>query len=354
MAWFSRQTVNKLGLSPGTLVYPGDRPHHNPTITLTQYNPEALEIQTSERWDFIKEKMKPGLNHWIHIDGIHDIQLIETLGQHFGIHQMSLEDLVNKFHRPKMSEFEGYTHFVVKMVTINPKTKELCYDHGSIILGQNFVFTATERKTDFLRPIMDRLNKSNGRLRTFGHDYLVFALLDIVIDHFYLALSRLEESVDQMETQILHKPSDMLLSRLYEVKRETALVRKMAIPIRDFVKALNKNGNALMSEEFEVYYRDLEDHAIQIVDTCESLKETLRTLLDVSDSYSAHSQNVMFKFFTAVSAIFLPLNFLASLYGMNFHVMPGLDHPSGFFIISGLMIVVGLLVALFFKIKRWW
>ncbi|MGE0762096.1 MAG: magnesium/cobalt transporter CorA [Bdellovibrionales bacterium] len=354
MAWFSDKLVDKLGLSPGTLIYTGDRPSGAPRVTLVQYDSETCDVKTAETWEPLLAQVKPGLKRWVHVEGLHDVRLIESIGRYFNIHQMSLEDLVNLHHRPKMSDFESYIHFVVKIVSPNHKKGTLDYEHGSVILGKDFVFSSSERRNDFLRPILDRFTNPKGRLRTFGVDYLAFALLDLVIDHFYLALSRLEEAVDQMETQILHRPSDILLGRLYEVKRETALVRKMGIPIRDFIKSLLKNTSPLVGEQYEIYYRDLEDHAIQIVDTCDNLKETLRNLLDVSDSYSSHSMNVMFKFFTVVSAVFLPLNFLASVYGMNFAEMPGLHNPSGFYTMTGTMLMIGLCVALFFRFKRWW
>jgi magnesium transporter len=349
MAWFT----GKLGLSPGTLIYVGERPTAGSRVTLTQYSEEKCDIVSADSWAKVSGRLSDEGTRWIHIEGLHDIQMVEAVGNAFGIHQMSMEDILNSHHRPKMSDFESYTHFVAKIVSVNQKGLEIQYDHASVILGDGFVLSFAERKSDFLKPIFDRLGPPDGRLRVFGPAYMAFSLIDLIIDHFYLALSRLEEAVDQMETQILRRPSDLLLGRLYEVKRETALMRKMAIPVRDFIKSLNKNPSQLIPEDYMIYYRDLEDHAVQIVDTCEIIKETLRNLLDVSDSYSAHNMNIMFKFFTVVSAVFLPLNFLASVYGMNFQYMPGLHDPGGFFLMTGAMIAIGLAVAAFFKFKRW-
>lgn len=353
MAWFSRQIADKFGLSPGTLVYVGNRPSGGSRVTLVQYDGPNYDVKTADSWDKLKEHLKPTGKRWVHVEGLQDIRLVEAVGQTFGIHQMSLEDILNSHHRPKMSDFETYLHFVAKIVSPNIKGLTLIYEHASVILGPDYVLSFAERKSEFLKPIFDRLSIPDGRIRTYGPAYLAFSLMDLIIDHFYLALSRLEEAVDQMETQILKSPSDLLLGRLYEVKRETALMRKMASPVRDFIKSLNKNATPLISEDYSIYYKDLEDHAIQIVDTCDAIKETLRNLLDVSDSYSTHNMNIMFKFFTVVSAVFLPLNFLASVYGMNFHYMPGIEHPSGFHLMTGSMILIGCAVALFFRFMRW-
>lgn len=354
MAWFPRKISEKFGLSPGTLVYVSERPSSGSRVTLVQYNGTSeYDVKVGDTWGKVKEHLKTTGMRWVHVEGLSDLRLVEQVGHAFGIHQMSLEDLVNAQHRPKMSDFESYLHFVIKIVTPNPKGLELQYDHASVILGKDFVLSFAERKSDFLKPIFDRLVIPEGRLRQYSVAYLAFSLLDLIMDHLYLALSRLEEAVDQMETQILRRPSDLLLGQLYEVKRETALMRKMAIPVREYLKSLNKNQPDLVPEDYYIYYKDLEDHAIQVVDTCETIKETLRTLLDVSDSYSAHNMNIMFKFFTVVSAVFLPLNFLASVYGMNFEFMPLLHDPSGFYIISGTMLLIGFLVAIFFRFKRW-
>lgn len=354
MAWFSNRIAEKLGLSPGTLVYIGEKSNQSTRVTLVQYSEEKYSTFQNESWNTVKAQIQPGLKTWIHVEGLHDIRLVESIGQHFQVHQMSLEDILNSHHRPKMSDFENYIHFVLKIVSANPKSGRLGFEHASVILGKDYVLSFSEKRSDFLKPIFERFHNVQGRLRSFGVSYLCFSLLDLIIDHFYLALSRLEEAVDHMETQILNSPSDLLLSQLYEVKRETALVRKMGTPIRDFIKSLLKSLPALIDEQYEIYYRDLEDHAIQIVDTTDSLKETLRNLLDVSDSYSAHNSNIMFKFFTVVSAVFLPLNFLASVYGMNFDKIPGALHPEGFLYMCMAMTLVGLCVALFMKLKRWW
>lgn len=354
MAWSPRQFVDKLGLSPGTLIYTGDRSSGGARLTLTQYSETNLEIKSYDSFDALKKDLSSDQLRWIHVEGLNDIRVIESLGREFGIHQMSLEDILNAHHRPKVSDFDTYIHFVVKFLTVDSKTQKFTYEHASIILGNRFVLSFCEKKSDFLRPIFERFENAEGRLRKLGSAYLAFAVMDLVLDYFNLALGHLSEAVDKMETQILRHPSDLLLGKLYEVKRETALVRKMAVPIRDSIRELLKTESGLIGEDHEIYYRDLEDHAIQIVDTTESLRDTLRNLLDVSDSYSSHNTNVMFKFFTAVSAIFLPLNFLASLYGMNFHVMPGIEEPTGFFLMVAVMVVIALSVATFFRFKRWW
>lgn len=353
MAWLSRKISDKLGLSPGTLVYQGEKPNIQPRVTLVQYSPESYTTESSASWDTLKASVKTVSPHkWVHVEGLNNLRLIESVGSFFGVHQMTLEDIVNVHHRPKMSDFESYVHFVVKVVLVSQG--EFRYEHFSIILGKDYILSFSEMRADFLKPIFERMENPQGRLRTYSSAYLAFALLDLIMDHYYLALSRLEAAVDEIETMILSRPSDTLLGTLYEVKRETALMRKRSAPVRDYVRSLLKNGSTLVGENFEVYYRDLEDHTVQIVDTCDAIKETLRNLLDVSDSYSTYNTNLMFKFFTGVSAIFLPLNFLASLYGMNFDFMPGLHHPAGFFVISAFMLSVGVLVAMFFRWRRWW
>jgi len=353
VAWSARQFVDKLGLSPGTLIYTGNR-GGGVRATLVEYSDSRFEVKSFESLDQLKGKIPSQGLRWVHVEGLSDVALVEYLGHQFSIHQMSLEDILNAHHAPKISDFESYIHFVVKIVSVDSKTQTLLYDHASVILGSDFVLSFSERKSEFLRPILERFENPEGRLRKFGPAYLAFALMDLTLDHYNLAMGLLEDAVDQMETKILRRPSDLLLGKLYEVKREVALVRKMTAPMRDSIRQLNKGENALIGESYEVYYRDLEDHAVQIVDTTDSLKETLRNLLDVSDSYSAHNMNVMFKFFTAVSAIFLPLNFLASLYGMNFHLMPGVEEPLGFFLMVSVMCLIALSVAVFFRLKRWW
>lgn len=350
----ARKSFQKMGLPPGTLVYVGEQKPDPLRLTLVHYNENKQTVEIFESWDRAQAAIALVKGHiWLHVEGFSDIRCIEQIGRQFGLHNMSLEDSLNTHHRPKMSEFTDYLHFILKLVYVGSNSVDIRYEHCNIFVGPTFVISVQEQRKDFFAKIRERVISGDAKLCKFGSAYLAFVLLDFAIDHYYLALNYMEEAVDRIETKVLKNPNDLLLDQLYDIRSETALIRKMVFPVREFIRNLLKEPPAFIDENIQIYYRDLEDHAIQIVDGCNSIKETLANILEISDSYSSHRMNMIIKFLTMVSVIFLPLNFLAGLYGMNLH-LPIADTPNSFFVITGMMTVIALILALYFKMKRWW
>ena len=341
----------KGGLPPGTLVHIGERKTEKTRITIIDYDETQFEEKQAKR---IEEcfpfKDKPTVT-WINIDGIHEVEIIEKLGSHFGLHPLLLEDILNTEQRPKMEDFGDYIFVVLKMLYHNEA--EIEAEQVSLIFGSNFVISLQEREGDVFDPIRERIRKGKGRIRKAGADYLAYALLDAIVDNCFLILETLGERIEDTEQQLAANPVPETLQLIRKLKKGMIFLRKAIWPLREVVSGLERCESVLIHESTGAYLRDVYDHTIQVIDTVESYRDMVSGMLDIYLSSISNKMNEVMKVLTIFAAIFIPLTFVAGIYGMNFRFMPELGWQWGYPMI---LIVMGSIAAgmlNYFRRKRW-
>jgi magnesium transporter len=343
----------KVGLPPGTLVHIGEKKVEKARITIMDYdetNLEEKEAKTIE--ESFPFKDKPTVT-WINIDGLHEVEIIEKLGSHFGLHPLLLEDILNTDQRPKMEDYGDYIFVVLKMLYPGENKDEIEAEQVSLILGSNFIISLQESEGDVFNPIRDRIRKSKGRIRKTGSDYLAYALLDAIVDNYFLILENVGEKIEDTEQQLATNPSSETLQYIRELKNEMIFLRKSIWPLRELINGLERCESTLIHQSTGAYLRDVYDHTIQIIDTVESYRDMISGMVDIYLSSISNKMNEVMKVLTIFASIFIPLTFVAGLYGMNFEFMPELKWHWGYFALLAVMALIGISLVFYFKRKRW-
>ena len=348
-----RKTARKVGLPPGTLVQVEEKKAEKARISIIDYDEvqfQEKEAETVEECFPFKDKSTVT---WINIDNIHQVEIMEKIGAHFGIHPLVLEDIMNPAQRPKIEDFENYIYVIAKMIYFDNKKNDIEAEQLSIILGPNFVISFQEKEGDIFNPIRDRIRKARGRIRKMKTDYLAYALLDTIVDHYFIVLEKLGEKIEGMEEELVTKPTPETLQSIHTLKRELIFLRKSIWPLREVVKSLESGESVFVLESTGIYLRDVYDHTIQVVDTVETFRDMVSGILDVYLSSVSNRMNEVMKVLTIIATIFIPLTFLAGIYGMNFKHMPELELPWGYPGLLVVMIAVGLAMVAYFRNKKW-
>ena len=353
MVRFIKKTDSTRGLPPGTIVHVGEKKSDKIKISLIDYSiGKFSEKKVKNIEDCFPFKRRPSIT-WINIDGIHDIEIIKKIGECFEIHPLVLEDIVNTDQRPKMEDYEKYIFFVLKMLYVDKKTNEIHSEQVSIILGKNFVISFQESIGDVFDSIRERIRSGKTRIRKKGADYLAYALLDAIIDNYFSILERIGEKVEDMEEDVINNPNPKLLQQIYNLKREMIYIRKSVWPLREVINNLLREDSKIIKESTRIYLRDLYDHTIQVIDTIETFRDLISGMLDIYMSSVSNKMNEVMKVLTIFAAIFIPLTFIAGVYGMNFQYMPELSLPWAYPAVWIVIIFVGFSLLIFFKNKKW-
>jgi magnesium transporter len=343
----------KVGLPPGTLIHIGEKKVEKARITIMDYdetNLEEKEAKTIEESFSFKDK--PTVT-WINIDGLHEVEIIEKLGSHFGLHPLLLEDILNTDQRPKMEDYGDYIFIVLKMLYHGENKDEIETEQVSLILGSNFVISLQESEGDVFDSLRDRIRKNKGRIRTAGADYLAYALLDAIVDNYFLILENVGEKIEDTEQQLATNPSPETLQYIRELKTEMIYLRKSIWPLRELINGLERCESTLIHQSTGAYLRDVYDHTIQIIDTVESYRDMISGMVDIYLSSISNKMNEVMKVLTIFASIFIPLTFVAGLYGMNFEFMPELKWHWGYFTLLSVMALIGISLVFYFKRKKW-
>jgi len=348
-----KKRSRKAGLPPGTLIHIGEKKTERLKITIIDYDESQFqekEFRSIEECHVLKEK--PTVT-WIDIDGLHQVELLEKLGECFGLHPLVMEDILNTDQRPKMEDYEGYLYIVIKMLYADGKTNQIEVEQVSLILGSNFVLSFQEGERDVFDPVRERLRTGKGRLRKMGADYLAYTLLDTVVDNYFAVLERLGEKIELLEEQLVANPASRTLQDLHHLKREMIYLRKAIWPLREVVGGLARGESPLVHQSTTLYLRDVYDHTVQAIDTIETHRDMLSGMLDIYLSSISNRMNAVMKVLTVIATIFMPLTFLAGVYGMNFKYMPELEWRYGYPFIWMVMLGTGLFMLLYFRKKKW-
>lgn len=341
------------GLTPGTLIHIGERLMDIPKISIIDYTASDLEekiIKNIEECCVYQEKNSIT---WINIDGIHQSNIIEQIGNLFHIHPLTLENIMNTDQRPKIEYFPGYIFIAVKMIYWNEIKQEIEIEHISLILKDRIVLSFQEKEGDIFNPIRKRIKTKSGKIRMKGADYLIYALLDAIVDQYFLILEKLGDKTELLEDSLINQPSPENLQTIHQNKRNLIFIRNAVWPLREVINKLEKDDSKLVQKNTKIFLRDVYDHTIQIIETVETLRDMVAGLLEIYLSSLSNKMNEVMKVLTIIATIFIPLTFIAGIYGMNFHYMPELSWKLGYPMAIGGMFILGLIMLLFFKKKKW-
>jgi len=345
--------AKEVGLPPGSLVHVGKQKIEKPVISLVDYDQEYFDTRTGISIEDATAFKETDTVSWINLSGIHDISLIERFGQQFGIHNLALEDILNTQHRPKVEEMDGYSLIILKMLFFDDEAQRIDAEQISLIIGPHYVLTFQEREGDVFDGVRGRLQRSSGRIRQRDSDYLAYALIDSIVDSYFHILENVGDNLAQLEEDLLNNPEQSTLGRVHHYKRQLMLLRKSVWPLREVISELYKEESPLIREDTRVFLRDLYDHTIQVLDTVEIFRDTVSGLQDLYMSAVGNRMNEIMKVLTIMASIFIPLTFIAGIYGMNFEYIPELKWRWGYFAVWGVMVscIIGMLV--YFRRKKW-
>jgi magnesium transporter len=352
------------GESPGML-RPRDEPvRRTPTITLIEYDRANLEERTIENREELLEHLDNQRVTWINIDGLGDIEVLRTLGSGFNLHPLALEDVLDTSQRPKVEQYDNYLFIVAHMLYLD-RGQVMCGEQVSMFLGKHFLITLQEEaEFDVFEPVRARIRNTTGTIRKMGPDYLAYALLDSIIDHYYPVLEDVGAKIDLIEEELVElQPSRSPVGQLHGHKRALARIRRFVWPVRDLVNVLMHDEGGLVTKATKVYLRDCYDHTVQLMDLIESYRDVISGLMDLYLSAVGIRTNEIMRVLTVISSIFIPLTFIAGVYGMNFaHEvdgkrlpwnMPELFSPYGYVGCLLFMLAVAIFQIVYFKKRRW-
>jgi magnesium transporter len=341
------------GTALDTVRYVGRKREEPVALHVLDYDEEHVtEKDIGSVQECVPFKKSPAVT-WLNITGVHDTSAIEEIGKIFSIHPLTLDDIANTTQRPKLEEYDNYLFIIVKMVSFSEKTKEVTIEQVSLIVGKDFVLSFQERQGDVLETLRNRIRNNTGRIRRLGSDYLMYGIIDAIIDHYYVILEQIGEQIEKAETRLLKSPDRYVLTTIYKLKHELIVLRKSIWPTREMVGTLLRTEHGLIDKAIGVYLRDLYDHTIQVVDTVETFRDMTSSMLDLYLSTVSNKMNEVMKVLTIFAAIFIPLTFIVGIYGMNFDYMPELHLTWGYYGVWGVMLSVVMGMIVLFKRKKW-
>lgn len=342
----------KAGTAPGTVTYLGNRQGIPSHITCISYSDTKFEKRSlTELNSFMQEKSSDSMQ-WINVVGISDEKLMTELGEISGLNNLVVEDIVNTDQRPKIDEYADYIFGVFKMVYLNEEEK-IVKEHIALVLQKNQVYMYQEIEADVFEHVRKRLENKSGRIRNRGADYLFFALIDAIVDNYFTVLDHTEQKLDLLESEIYDNPSPQTAYRIQQLRKEILTIRSWMSPVRDLISRLIQSDSNLFANDTKIFLRDALDHAQEVHETLQIQRELAFNLMEMYMSSMSNRMNEVMKVLTIMASIFIPLTFIAGVYGMNFKFMPELEWKYGYFLSLGLMLMVFMGLLLYFKKKRW-
>jgi magnesium transporter len=320
-------------------------------LNYIRYNEnEVIELPTD---DLSQLQDVPDAIDWIHIQGLKDNDKILKIAYHLGMHPLIIEDIFNENQRAKTEDLENGVFVVLKFINYDNKNKKISIDQVSIIYQGNMILSFQNTDFPIFNIIRERIMKASGRIRKMKADYLLYSLIDLIVDHYFTVLEEIDDDIEILEENLIMNPQSDLLQEIYRLKREIIVIRRAVWPMREAVSTLDRSENPIVRDTTHIFIRDLYDHTIQVIDTTETLRDMISSMLDIYLSSVSNKMNEVMKVLTIFAAIFIPLTFLAGVYGMNFHFMPELSFKFAYPIWWIFTIVVGILMIIYFKRKKW-
>jgi len=348
-----KKTSAKIGLPPGSIIYLGEKKVEKVTIAVTEYDEkecENYEIKSVEEIDPFTDT--PQVT-WVSVCGLHETDFLKQVGEKFKVHPLVLEDILNTDTRPKIEITDDYLFIVMKLLIFNEEQKILETEQVSFILGKTFLFSFSEKSDVIFNPVKDRIAGQLGKIRKKGSDFLLYALMDVIVDLYFLALEKIEERIETLDDEVINNAEKSQIESIYNLRNLLLTIRRYVWPLREIVNQLIKDDSDLLEESIEPYLRDLYDHIIHITETIEQQREITNGLMEIYLSMMSNRMNEVMKVLTVIATIFIPLTFIVGIYGMNFPNMPEMQWPWAYFAVWGVMIGVTALMLFYFKRKKW-
>ncbi len=346
------QIIKKVGLPPGSLIYVG--PDHGETskLQLIRYNVRDMEnIDPIDVSELSGSLLENGVN-WINVEGLHDVGLVERIGNLFGLEQLLMEDILNTEQRPGIEYSENYVYLTLK--TLHSLTQsEIVYEQLSVVMYDNCVITFQERSGDIFNAIRERLKHPDNRLSKRGTDYLFYRLIDTVVDNYFLVLHSLSDQIEILEDKVFSSPDQETLREIQYLKKELIYLLRVVVPLRESLSKLIRDKPTDISDSTLDYLNDVYSHSVHVLETLETYRDIVSGLVNIYMNNISQKMNEVMKVLTIMASIFIPLSFVAGVYGMNFANMPELHWKYGYFMVIGLMLAAGLSMVFFFRKKKW-
>lgn len=353
MTRFVKKNKQEIGLSPDELVFRGKQKIDQVLLRLIDFDSKNLEETTLQGINGITKYQDTETVTWINVDGLHNTALLEELTVMFEFDTLVMAEVLNTDARPRIVEYDNCTLITIKMLRWDESAKDIIVENLSLAITKNVIISFQERKGDVFEPVREGIRKRKKRIRNGGIDYLTFALLDIVVDNYLHVISLLGENIETLEDNLLENPSQHIINDINNYKRELNFLKKSIKPAKDMIFALVKSDADFLTDETDVHFKELEDNVSQANDAADHYREVLSDQLNIYHSIMSTKLNDIMKFLTVFSVIFIPLTFIAGIYGTNFEYVPELGLKYGYFIMWGVMIVVAILMLIFFKKKKW-
>jgi magnesium transporter len=353
MGRFFHKGSQKVGQIPGTPVYVGQEREARVTVTRFEYDEADLSRDMLTAPEEALPSLKSATTSWINVDGVHDVEQIQQIGAGFGLHSLVIEDIVHTGQRPKVEDYESHLFVVLRMLRWSEETEQIDDEQVSLVLGPTWVLSFQEREGDVFDPVRERLVSNRGHIRKRRADYLAYALIDAVVDHYFSILETLGERIESLGEEMTENPKREDLQAIRHLKRELLFMRKSVWPLREVLGSIQRDESELVEGSTRPYLRDVYDHTIQIIDTVETFRDMVSGLMDVYLSSISNRMNEVMKVLTIIATIFIPLSFVAGLYGMNFAFMPELQWRFGYFAILGVMFMIGVGMLFYFRRRKW-
>lgn len=348
-----KHSNKKAGLPPGILVYVGEERTDPVRITVINYDETHFSenrVQTIEACLPFKET---GSVTWIHVEGIHETHVIEEIGAHFGVNSLVLEDLMTPTQLSKIEVHEDYTFIVLKSLDYSGASLNVSKEQISLIIGEDFVISLQEELSELFTLVQNRLRNAHGRIRKMPADYLVYVLIDVIVDNYFIVLDQLSERIEAVEEAAITNPTPEVLAEINMLRKEFLFLRRPVLPLRDVLNEVLDDDIPFLTQDTHLYFRDIYDHLGQVVHTLETLRIAVSELFDTYTSAISHRMNEVMKVLTIVATFFIPLTFIAGIYGMNFRFMPELETRWGYPAVLLVMVSVSIGMFIYFKVKKW-
>jgi magnesium transporter len=348
-----QHSLKKIGLPPGELIYTGEQKEEAGITSFFTYNEDSYtEVENIDFNDVIT-KINPNSTNWINVIGLQNTDLINSIGNSFSLNVLTLEDILNIHHLPKFEIFDSYVFFVLKSLKWDYENAEIDEEQISLVLGKNYLITFQERVGDSFENIRDRIRNAKGRVRKKQADYLFYILIDSIVDGYYLILEEINNQISQLESDLLSNPNKEMPQRISFLKGQLVMFRKNTSPVSDAIRKILKADSKLIEEQSLSFFSDINDHLQHINQNIEIHRETLNSFMEYHLSYMNNTMSEVMKTLTIITTIFIPLSFIAGVYGMNFQHMPELAHPMAYPAVLGFMALVMIIMFLYMRSKKW-
>lgn len=348
-----KNRVGKRGKAPGAAIHVGTASAETITAELHLFDADSCEVSTPALAEVGPAAEGERRVSWLHVSGVHDADGIKALGQRFDLHSLVIEDILNTDQRPKVEDYPSYLYVVARIFARNSKTQELATEQLSIVLKQGLVLSFQERKNAQFDSIRQRLQQGKGKIRQRGADYVTHSLLDVVVDSYFEILEDFGTRMEQIENQLFAEPEPGLLQSIYSMRQELILLRKGIWPMREVIGRLMREESPLIDAQTPVFFRDVYDHTVHVIDVIESYRDVLSGMVEIYLSGAEYRQNQIVKVLTIVATVFMPLTFIVGLYGMNFKKMPELEWRYGYLGVWIVLILTAAGMIYFFRRRKW-